>query len=593
MSLHRPASPLRRLRPAPGAALPGALTARVARAALTLSLALAATAAPAGAADYCVADPACVAAGGSARPSVATALADAAASAAADRVFVGAGVHDLGAFGVTTYAGASALELIGRGGATVLTQTVFGRPTYPWVLTLTQRDGPVVVRDLTIRLGDGAAGRGLQLLGGASGERIRVEDPAGASAGAAIALSGGRLLDADVDVDGPGASGLTILAGAPAGSGAQVEGGSYRAADGPAVSVDVDPGQPVYLHGFTATGGTALAVTRGRAVVDSALLRGSGLNTVVSVQNTNAYTGELRAILRHVTIAGGGGAQQPGLRVRGGLAGQHATAKLLDSIVTGVGRPIVRAVQNGGTADVVTERVDHGPVLAADDPSVAGAGALSETDVTDVDPQFVAPADGDYRLAPGSPLTDAGRAEPLDFDEPATDRAGAPRIADGDGDGVSRRDLGAFELPAVPLPGGCDGATGSCAGGPGGTCAEAAGGCGGPGGGTAGGPGGTAGTGGPAADRRAPRLSRLRIGGRAGRPLLTGRVDEAARLTVTVRRAGARRALRTTAVRLRAAGVWRVALPARLKRGRYTVTVQARDTAGNRGAPRRLTLTRR
>jgi hypothetical protein len=577
------------------------------RLALTATVLLGAlAAAPAGAADYCVNDPACMSAGGSARPSVQVALADAAASAAADRVFVGAGVHDLGPLGSTAYAGDSALELVGRGAATVLTQTVFGQPTYPWVLTLTQRAGAVVVRDLTIRLGDGAGGRGLRLLGGASGERIRVEDPAGATGGSGISLAGGRLLDADVDLDGAGAGGLSIVTPAPAGSGPQVEGGSFRSAEGTAISVDVDPGQPVHLHGFTATGGGALSVTRGRVVVDSALLRGSGLYAVASVANTNAYTGELRAILRHVTIAGGGSAQQVGLRVRGGLAGQHATAKLLDAIVTGVGRPIERAVQNGGSADVVTERVNHGAVLRSDNPTLSGSGALTETGVTDLDPQFVAPAAGDYRLQPGSPLTDAGRAEPLDFDEPATDRAGAARIADGDGDGVARRDLGAYELPAVPLPGGgaCDGATGACGGGPGGACTEPAGAgatdcgtCAAPasagattcGGGTpAGGSPGTA-----PADRRAPKLSRLRIVNRARGPLLTGRIDEPARVTVTVRRRGARRALKTVTVRIRRAGAVRVALPKRLKRGRHAVTVRARDAAGNRSRLARLTLLRR
>ena len=58
-------------------------------------------------------------------------------------------------------------------------------------------------------------------------------------------------------------------------------------------------------------------------------------------------------------------------------------------------------------------------------------------------------ATGDYRLAPGSPLIDAG--------DPATlaglDFAGNPLIADGNGDGIARRDVGAYELAAASAGG--------------------------------------------------------------------------------------------------------------------------------------------
>jgi hypothetical protein len=130
---------------------------------------------------------------------------------------------------------------------------------------------------------------------------------------------------------------------------------------------------------------------------------------------------------RHVTVAGAG---DPGVRAECGVAGRTATVHVADSIVWG----FARAFATGARGAVGTRSSDY--------PGAAGPGDLS------VDPGFAGA--GDLRLRPGSPLVDAGRAGPLDADEPHEDALGFLRAADGDGDGAARRDMGALELQPAP-----------------------------------------------------------------------------------------------------------------------------------------------
>jgi len=65
----------------------------------------------------------------------------------------------------------------------------------------------------------------------------------------------------------------------------------------------------------------------------------------------------------------------------------------------------------------------------------------------DVDPLFVDPCNGDYRLLPGSPCIDAGDNAAAGL--PETDLSGRARTIDGDCNGVATVDMGAYEfIPA-------------------------------------------------------------------------------------------------------------------------------------------------
>jgi parallel beta-helix repeat protein len=77
-------------------------------------------------------------------------------------------------------------------------------------------------------------------------------------------------------------------------------------------------------------------------------------------------------------------------------------------------------------------------------PGIIDADPLfRDPDGPDGDPATL--ADNDYRLAPGSPCIDAGDPEFVPDFSP-TDRDGDKRIWDGDGDGLPRVDIGAFEF---------------------------------------------------------------------------------------------------------------------------------------------------
>jgi hypothetical protein len=172
-------------------------------------------------------------------------------------------------------------------------------------------------------------------------------------------------------------------------------------------------------------------------------------------------------------------------------------------------------------------------------------GSINETGVQNAgDARFVNPEAGDYRLLPGSPIIDAG--------DPATaqgaDLDGNPLVADGNGDGTARRDLGAFELQPPPQPQ-------------------------------------------PQADTQPPLIT----GFRARRTAVSYKLSESARVIVKVqRRLPGRRARYRTLGRVAknaTRGANRLRLSRRIRArdvrpGRYRAVIVAADAAGNRSAPK-------
>lgn len=113
--------------------------------------------------------------------------------------------------------------------------------------------------------------------------------------------------------------------------------------------------------------------------------------------------------------------------------------------VAGAGAAIWSAATPIGLANTITwgngavRRAELvGPVKATySDVATAGTGNL------DADPRFADSAHGDYSLVLGSPCVDTGSQTGA----PTADIVGSPRPQDGDGDGRSIVDMGAYERP--------------------------------------------------------------------------------------------------------------------------------------------------
>jgi hypothetical protein len=198
-----------------------------------------------------------------------------------------------------------------------------------------------------------------------------------------------------------------------------------------------------------------ISVQVGSVAVDDSLIE---LNTEyggagVVASNENNGTSPKSVVANHLTIIGGGSGSV-GARAWSIASGavQQTTVQLDNSIIRGPATGLDAQASNNGslgsnsTATITTSYSDWSTKNTASGTGgtatiTSGAGHL------DVDPAFVNPAGGDYRLSKGSPVVDRGApgagVPTLDLDRHA-------RVLDGTGDGIAVRDLGAYEAPKVP-----------------------------------------------------------------------------------------------------------------------------------------------
>ncbi len=147
----------------------------------------------------------------------------------------------------------------------------------------------------------------------------------------------------------------------------------------------------------------------------------------------------------NVTIVGNGELFSAGVLVRSNTG--DASANLLNSIVANVDTSLSREEKVGDDVDLTARYTSYDKSKVA----LAGSGTGSDTFQNNLDTApdsgFVNGAGADYRLRPDSILVDAGNPVPPTSE---SDFRGLPRVRDGNADGISVADIGAFEYQRVP-----------------------------------------------------------------------------------------------------------------------------------------------
>lgn len=170
---------------------------------------------------------------------------------------------------------------------------------------------------------------------------------------------------------------------------------------------------------------------------DSSPIRATG--TAAGADSLTVTDSVLESELSGIVAFGlGGGITASGLTIAGGTAGSGSMF-LDDSNLSLDSSTVEQVIQTAGTTTCAIA-FSRGPLTAAPgDPT-----DCSNDFQTSAAPGFVDDPNDDYRLAPGSPLIETGN--PAAPAAGSLDLGGTLRAQDGNGDGVARRDIGAYEV---------------------------------------------------------------------------------------------------------------------------------------------------
>lgn len=307
---------------------------------------------------------------------------------------------------------------------------------------------------------------GAVLVTGGSGitvEDLRVEVPAGFINGAAVSLGAPRATLRNDQLQSAGDANTEAVYVLPGGAEASVlesrirQTGTYRgvaifgpqatvadsdvyAKDGQALDTENTPGTRVLRSRLATESGTVVTIRSPEAVIDSSLIVGGseGLEAYAGFAASNAAT------LSNDTIDIGAPKQaDSAIDVRSRAeGGATAAVTLVNSIA-------LDGLEVAGTATAAISCFTSELEPKVETPAAGTISCGAEKGNSAGSPAALFVPGDDWHLRPGSPAVDSGAGRDA---LSATDLDGAPRVADGNGDGTAAIDRGAYELqPPAPI----------------------------------------------------------------------------------------------------------------------------------------------
>lgn len=315
-----------------------------------------------------------------------------------------------------------------------------------------------VTRSLAVASSDALIGGTLNSTGQLDVRDLKVQLPA--SQGAAIATLGTVFDDLSLAIPDNASTGIVLTATGSALTSTTVTSTLTTTTYGTCVKVSPNSGTSSFsivdvtatgctftLNGPSGTGRTVVERLQllspfginvgsgAHAVIDNSLVRlngGSGTAIYTSVSNSTDTT----ATVNQSTVVGPGSTGF-GIQAFNSVASGTAHVNLYDSIVRGFATSLRTAGDVSHPSSITGDHDSYATVSQA-----AGTTISVTQSLNDPDPLFTSA--GDFTLQPLSPLIDDDPTALDPLNEAAVDLAGNVRIVGG------KRDLGAYELPALP-----------------------------------------------------------------------------------------------------------------------------------------------
>ncbi len=380
---------------------------------------------------------------------IGSAIVAANANAGADNIYLAAGTYTLGSAFNPTFAATQDVHIIGAGvGQTVFTSSIASVAQLTFNFTTAASDVSGISLNVT---GTPSDATGIQVFVGTLKD-FSVNQPGGLAQdfhavsldGDATALRGSIALTSgngvgiqfDKQVIGPDDS---------EGNAAEISmTGPAQASIGVAINSDNFAGQVLdrmRISGF----GRGVEVTAGSFTVTNMLI---DMRDMSGAQGFDAYNGisssNIAADVSRLTVVGTG-TFQTALSFGAGAAGtQTFSGGFIDVVLFTTDPGSTGLVCTGGATNLSATINSYAIRGAELNLNGCNPSDSNKTDLASVDPGFRDFAGGDFRLRPGSPLIDAGVVgETISPSE--RDLLGLARLVDGDGNGSTVVDLGAFE----------------------------------------------------------------------------------------------------------------------------------------------------